>query len=841
MIATPTPRKAAGARSSRGLRLVLLALLSCSQHASCAWQPLPKDSGAAGSSAQDVQTRLLHWGSTVTDWDSFTSQLRSSVPCAAGGQAAAGGGAPPRVGYFTRHTGTLWDWMAVAEHLGLNWERRNPHRYAKYGMSGVEADELWRRNGSEMCQPSYDVVVYCDTVVDARPALQGGCAAPMVLQATNRFDWKVKDLAAYMQLMNGTAAASSQVWWITNSPYEALYMSWQGLVLPPERHLMLRPVGATVLPAPTLPPDRAGRFAVVIKGNRRKHPDRDVLLPQLRRLGVEGLVEVYDRQYGGAGALAQHRGVLHLPYQVSIMAMYETLAAGGLFIVPSPPFFRTLCQRYRFGQQFVPLFARAKNQGLNWTEYVEWYHPDFGEALVYFRDWEHLVQLLQTPASDEMWRVKRQAALAVMARVREHSLGGWRKVFGALAEAACTSPAAYGAAGSSAQDVQTRLLHWGSTVTDWDSFTSQLRSSVPCAAGAQAAADGGAPPRVGYFTRHTGTLWDWMAVAEHLGLNWERRNPHRYAKYGMSGVEADELWRRNGSEMCQPSYDVVVYCDTVVDARPALQGGCAAPMVLQATNRFDWKVKDLAAYMQLMNGTAAASSQVWWITNSPYEALYMSWQGLVLPPERHLMLRPVGATVLPAPTLPPDRAGRFAVVIKGNRRKHPDRDVLLPQLRRLGVEGLVEVYDRQYGGAGALAQHRGVLHLPYQVSIMAMYETLAAGGLFIVPSPPFFRTLCQRYRFGQQFVPLFARAKNQGLNWTEYVEWYHPDFGEALVYFRDWEHLVQLLQTPASDEMWRVKRQAALAVMARVREHSLGCWRKVFGALAEAACTSPAA
>eukprot|EP00198_Chlamydomonas_reinhardtii_P003611 XP_001692947.1 predicted protein [Chlamydomonas reinhardtii] len=188
-----------------------------------------------------------------------------------------------RVGYYTRHTGTLWDWMAVAGALRLQWERRNPAWwYGKYGMSAATAAAIWEGTGSRtVCPPQYDVLVYCDTVVDARPVLER-----------------------------------------------------QGLELPPERHLMLRPVGAAVLPPP--PPlttshsspgsrsgfgsgsgglDRSSTFAVVVKGNRAKHPDRD------------------------------HRGVVHLPYQ-----------------------------KHRFGTAFVPLLSRSavrRRDGsrLNWTHY----------------------------------------------------------------------------------------------------------------------------------------------------------------------------------------------------------------------------------------------------------------------------------------------------------------------------------------------------------------------------------------------------------------------------------------------------------------------------------------
>jgi hypothetical protein len=84
-----------------------------------------------------------------------------------------------------------------------------------------------------------------------------------------------------------------------------------GVTLPPERHAMLRPLGAAVLPPPPPSARRAGSWAVVVKGQRAKHPDRDVLLPALRRLGLADDVSVYDSLYGGPEALVGWRGARH--------------------------------------------------------------------------------------------------------------------------------------------------------------------------------------------------------------------------------------------------------------------------------------------------------------------------------------------------------------------------------------------------------------------------------------------------------------------------------------------------------------------------------------------------
>ncbi|KXZ47692.1 hypothetical protein GPECTOR_33g574 [Gonium pectorale] len=366
----------------------------------------------------EPQAVLQRIGETVREWQNWSPELKSREPCT---EATPSGAAPARVRYLTRHTGTLWDWLTVAETLHLNWDRVNPDRLADTGMGSRAADDVWRRNASALCGPDSDVLVYCDSVVDARPALQNGCDKPIILVVTNRFDWQVSDPSAFLATLKA-AAGNERV--------------WEGLSLPSQRHLMLRPVGASVLPPRPLAGDALGRFAVTVKSNRRRQPDKDVLLPQLKLLALDTLVKVYDDEYGGPATLAQHRGVIHLPYQVSLMSLYETMAAGGLFVVPSFHFYRALRMRHRFGMSLLNLMSRAPREGLNWTRYVDFYHPTLEPGIVYFNSWEHLADLMRLPEDNPVWEAKREAGRSAMAAVRDESLVGWRQVLEQAAAAA---------------------------------------------------------------------------------------------------------------------------------------------------------------------------------------------------------------------------------------------------------------------------------------------------------------------------------------------------------------------------------------------------------------------
>ncbi len=57
----------------------------------------------------------------------------------------------------------------------------SPGRFQPYGMNSSAAERIWREVGHVMCNMG-DVLVFSDTIPDARPVLQGGCRTPIILQ-----------------------------------------------------------------------------------------------------------------------------------------------------------------------------------------------------------------------------------------------------------------------------------------------------------------------------------------------------------------------------------------------------------------------------------------------------------------------------------------------------------------------------------------------------------------------------------------------------------------------------------------------------------------------------------
>ncbi|GLI65639.1 hypothetical protein VaNZ11_009238 [Volvox africanus] len=391
----------------------------------------------------DTALRLNYGG--ITNWAHFSTPADVRAQCA--------DGIPLRIAYFTRHTGTLWDWIAIAAHLHVPWTRVNPGLFLQYGINASSAARVWHDVGHVICHMA-DILIFSDTIPDARPLLQGGCQTPIVLQVTNRFDFEVlpSDLPSYVALLS-EVARRPHVWWVSNNPYEEEYMVRRGVKLPPaERRMMLRPVGTCLLPdaaPPTSGEGGGGDAAAVADATIRvamilppysRHLENTFIMPWLLRHGLTAHVQVYRQHYGGPSVLARHRGVITVPYQTSVMKMYEGLAAGAVFVIPSPELFATLVRELDLHRMSFCCRDLLRNHPDDWPQFMDWYHPDFVSAHVLYDNLKDLKRFLTDHAwSSQLVSERRRIGTAAMAASRERTLDGYGHLLRAVSQQVCAA------------------------------------------------------------------------------------------------------------------------------------------------------------------------------------------------------------------------------------------------------------------------------------------------------------------------------------------------------------------------------------------------------------------
>ncbi|GIL53699.1 hypothetical protein Vafri_9337 [Volvox africanus] len=381
----------------------------------------------AFASYNETELRLMY--GSVVDWVHFSPRVDISRQCRFGH--------PLRIAYFSRHSGTLWDWIAVADHLGAPWTRVNPGLFQTYGVNTTAATAIWEDLGHMLCHIA-DILVFSDTIPDARPLLQGGCTTPIILQITNRFDYGISpsDQDVYRQLMS-EVATRKHVWWVVNNPYEVLFISQRGIKLPLDRLLLLRPVGVCLLPPPQLIGRERPRVALV-QPSGSYHLENTVIAPWVRSQNLTDYVRMYRQHYGGPTVLAHHRGVITVPYQTSVMKMYEGLTAGAVFIIPSPAFFKKLLDTYNNDVMVFCCRDLMRDRPHDWQEFFDWYHKDFINAHIMYDSWEDLYGIISDRAgSSRLIEEKRAIGMEVMQRSRQNTLDGYSSLYRSVSQQAC--------------------------------------------------------------------------------------------------------------------------------------------------------------------------------------------------------------------------------------------------------------------------------------------------------------------------------------------------------------------------------------------------------------------
>ncbi|KAG2484613.1 hypothetical protein HYH03_016567 [Edaphochlamys debaryana] len=288
-----------------------------------------------------------------------------------------------------------------------------------------------------MCHMA-DILVFSDTIPDARPLIEGGCTTPLILLVTNRYDYGIEgpDYEAYTNIMKH-AANQSHIWWVVNNPYESYYIRMRGVPLPEERLLQLRPAGVCLLPPASLNSPERPRVALV-QPTGPEHLENTFIAPWIKEQGLTEFVRMYRQHYGGPTVLARHRGVLSVPYQTSVMKMYEGLTAGAVFIIPSPTFFVKLLGQHNNSMMVMCCRDLIERHPNDWRQYFDWYHEDFIQAHLMYDSWDELRDIIRDrERSMELIEERRYTGRLAMRRSRQRTLDGYSKLYRAVSQQAC--------------------------------------------------------------------------------------------------------------------------------------------------------------------------------------------------------------------------------------------------------------------------------------------------------------------------------------------------------------------------------------------------------------------
>lgn len=316
--------------------------------------------------------------------------------------------------HITNHPGTIQNINQMASYINTSYYSTtsqgiqleitiHPWNYGYY-ISKLQADEIFKSFQKQDILTGYDILLFTDTSMYARPFLQNldFHHFGLLIYITNRFDWGMQEIhdpterLEYYDLFTQAArTAGNRVQIIADNEYDIFYTKSKA-------------------PIDFAFPKCIRQTPYVNITNSSNHPAEPIyqkFFIQNRGTPISSYSGILDsfgiqydvfdtvNKYRDKAHIAEYIGVLHLPYQVNIQSLMENLGYGIIHYLPSKSFFRKLLMDNQLDNQL-------DNHGYYWEErnqpphlleqsieLAEWYAPDLATWFIYFDSWEELAAI----------------------------------------------------------------------------------------------------------------------------------------------------------------------------------------------------------------------------------------------------------------------------------------------------------------------------------------------------------------------------------------------------------------------------------------------------------------
>lgn len=276
--------------------------------------------------------------------------------------------------HVSYHNGCIGDINYVASKIGLkvdvlkaDWD---------YLISHERAKEIWEKYSNYF--KSFDTIITSDTAPLSRIFLQNNYKGRLIVWICNRFDYPNRDGfpdAEYFNLWNSNLN-NEKVKFISYTPFEYIYARQRGI---PLKDFVIKPIAGYV--------EKSTSTGIPISITKDKsffippyHNDNIYmnLHDKCSSLGIN----TYAGRYNGIQDLVGFKGIIHIPYAWSNLALFEAIKLGIPHIIPSKEFLIKLSASSNFF--WSPPFQREH------IKYSEWYCDEFRDLFVFFNSWEDL-------------------------------------------------------------------------------------------------------------------------------------------------------------------------------------------------------------------------------------------------------------------------------------------------------------------------------------------------------------------------------------------------------------------------------------------------------------------
>jgi len=310
------------------------------------------------------------------------------------------------------HNGCIGDLNYVAYKLGLDISTLKATW--NYNIGHDRAKSIWEEHKEYF--NSFDTIITSDTAPLSRIFLQNGYSGKLIIWICNRFDYA--DIATndcgfpdpeYYNILRNNLD-NPNVKFAAYTPFEYIYARQRGLMV---GDLTIKPVaGITQRKAISTIPEN------IIKKELFFIPPyhNDTIYMNLKQHCELLGIKCYSGRYQGPMDIADFKGVIHIPYAWSNLALFEAIHLGLPYLIPSLKFIVELSRQGNFF--WSPPFQVAD------LMHSEWYCDDFKSVLTYFNSWEDLKEKALNFKSEKLYE-----EMKVLSAFHEKTeLNKWRKI-----------------------------------------------------------------------------------------------------------------------------------------------------------------------------------------------------------------------------------------------------------------------------------------------------------------------------------------------------------------------------------------------------------------------------
>ena len=226
-----------------------------------------------------------------------------------------------KVLYLSSHQGTIDEITYVFRRHGIDYRIGDLKYFSDFDIFVRHHYEIHEKIAQMyLASPSfqklcatYDLIFIGDTIPMGWPFYRAAslnqCQAKLALQITQRYNYDIKSLDVYNDLMRNITT-NPKVFWVPNNPYELFVLKKNSIYLPAERTLLIRPYGVSYYKGEKVLKKKVIIFAQL---------NVPIIKEALVKLKVSTSLYVFHKgpTYGGPISALHHKIFVYFPYQFS--------------------------------------------------------------------------------------------------------------------------------------------------------------------------------------------------------------------------------------------------------------------------------------------------------------------------------------------------------------------------------------------------------------------------------------------------------------------------------------------------------------------------------------------